>query len=321
MELEQELEKDFGIEFKVTGGVDGKGLPRYLTVGRKMYAARNEDVLFYVVKLPKTVESRVLHKELAAYESIFHAPVAFWFDNLTKSNRNAYVRHRIPFIMLPTQVYLPFLGMLFSRKFTGPKREEALPLTPSAQKILFYLIYKEMGWLTKQQIAKDLEMDPVYVTRGTKELVSRRYVSEVKTGRHVAVRRNLGSRELFNESRTALASPVSKVIYVKRTDAVTCLPKASDFYLSEIGMLNPPRIEAYACYKKSGMIGTFEIIEEPEWEEAEKICRVELWNYDPAQLEDDGAVDKLSLYCSLMDSKDVRVQGELEEMLEGMKWR
>ena len=45
-------------------------------------------------------------------------PVAFWFETLTKNNRNAYVKHHIPFIMVPTQIYLPFLGILFSKKMT-----------------------------------------------------------------------------------------------------------------------------------------------------------------------------------------------------------
>ena len=45
-------------------------------------------------------------------------PVAFWFETLTKNNRNAYVKHHIPFIMVPTQIYLPFLGTLFSKKMT-----------------------------------------------------------------------------------------------------------------------------------------------------------------------------------------------------------
>lgn len=320
MSLEKELEKDFGIELTISTEVDRNGLPRYLTSGRELYRAQNEEGVFYVVRLFDAVDSRVLHKELAIYEENFHAPVAFWFDEMTKSNRNAYVRHHIPFIMLPTQVYLPFLGTLLSRKFSGRERTKSLPLTPNAQKILFYLICREKGGISKRQISQDLQMDPVYVTRGTKELVSRRFVSEAKKGRYTMVTRDAGSRELFDQSRTALVDPVSKVIYVKKTNAVIALPKASDYALSEIGMLNPPNIKTYACHKKCDLIASFEIIEEPEWQEPENICRVELWHYDPLQLSVDGMVDELSLYCSLMDSKDARVLGELEEMLEGRKW-
>lgn len=58
-------------------------------------------------------------------------PVAFWFETLTKNNRNAYVKHHIPFIMVPTQIYLPFLGILFSKKMTKSNSSVNGPPTPS----------------------------------------------------------------------------------------------------------------------------------------------------------------------------------------------
>ena len=60
----------------------------------------------------------------------------------------------------------------------------------------------------------------------------------------------------------------------------------------------------------------FEIIDEPGWEKPSEICKVEMWNYDPVKLCENGIVDKLSLYASLKDTKDPRVQGELENVLE-----
>lgn len=47
---------------------------------------------------------------------------------------------------------------------------------------------------------------------------------------------------------------------------------------------------------------------------------LECWTYDPARLAKGGPVDRLSLYLSLQDSHDERVQKELKAMLEGMKW-
>ena len=221
MEIVKELEKCFGIRFIISEEDDKSGLPRYLVSGREIYKAQYEDFLFYIVRITEAVDSRVLSKELVSYEEKFAAPVAFWFDGLTKNNRNAYIKHHIPFILIPTQIYLPFLGMLFSRRFSGAERKESLRLTANAQKILFYLIYNEKREYTKLQLAQELGMDPVYITRGTKELVSRNILCERKTGRFTVIDRVLDSRELFDKVRSSLVSPLNRVLYVKKTEAVT----------------------------------------------------------------------------------------------------
>ena len=48
---------------------------------------------------------------------------------------------------------------------------------------------------------------------------------------------------------------------------------------------------------------------------------IEIWSYAPAVLARDGdAVDRLSLYLSLRDSPDERVQGQLSAMMEDVPW-
>ena len=321
MTIEKELENAFGLNFVLSENAEKNGLPRYLTTGRTIYTAQHEQFVFYIVKLQSAIDSRVLYKEKMLYEEKFGVPVAFWFETLTKNNRNAYVKHHIPFIMVPTQIYLPFLGILFSRKFTGAEGSGSLKLTPNAQMILFYLMYNKKADYTKKEFTVRLGLDPVYVTRGTKELVSRGFIEEKRKGRSVEVRRVLDSKELFDMASSALASPVSDVIYVRKTEDVVGFPKASDFALSEISMINPPEIGTYACFKKSVIVDNFEIVDEPGWEKSSEICKVELWNYDPLKLCENGIVDKLSLYCSFKDIKDPRVQGEIENVLEEIKWQ
>jgi hypothetical protein len=47
---------------------------------------------------------------------------------------------------------------------------------------------------------------------------------------------------------------------------------------------------------------------------------IEAWTYDPRLLAADGRVDALSLYLSLRDSPDERVQQQLESLLEAVSW-
>ena len=46
----------------------------------------------------------------------------------------------------------------------------------NAQKILFFLMYNKKEEYSKKELAIDLALDPVYVTRGSKELVARGFV-------------------------------------------------------------------------------------------------------------------------------------------------
>ena len=316
MMIEKELKRVFALSFEISEHKEKNGLPRYLTTGRNIYKAQYEQFGFYIIKLSSAIDSRVLYKEKLLYEEKIGVPVAFCFETLTRNNRNAYVKHHIPFMMIPTQIYLPFLGILFSKKFTGGEGSALLQLTANAQMILLYLLYNKQADYMKKELAVRLGLNPVYVTRGTKELVFRGFIAEKRKGRSVEVGLAIDSKELFNVVNSALSSPVSDVIYVKKTEDVIRFPKASDFALSEISMLNPPEIAVYACFKKSRILDKFEIVDEPGWEKPSEICKVELWNYDPVKLCENGIVDKLSLYASLKDTKDPRVQGELENVLE-----
>ena len=47
---------------------------------------------------------------------------------------------------------------------------------------------------------------------------------------------------------------------------------------------------------------------------------IELWKYAPAHFAQDGTVDRLSLYLSLKDSADERVQSALDVLLGEMEW-
>jgi len=48
--------------------------------------------------------------------------------------------------------------------------------------------------------------------------------------------------------------------------------------------------------------------------------RVEKWRYRPEILSDGPTVDRLSLYLSLREEHDERVQSVLKELLEGVRW-
>ena len=57
---------------------------------------------------------------------------------------------------------------------------------------------------------------------------------------------------------------------------------------------------------------------DPLWDDITNGIQLELWKYPPALFGRNGKVDPISLYCSLKDTPDERIENELETMLEEM---
>jgi hypothetical protein len=70
--------------------------------------------------------------------------------------------------------------------------------------------------------------------------------------------------------------------------------------------------------KARSLQGVRGVQELPTADEAE--LEVEVWSYKPGLLSEGAAVDRLSLYLSLRDDTDERVQSALDEMMRGVTW-
>jgi len=65
----------------------------------------------------------------------------------------------------------------------------------------------------------------------------------------------------------------------------------------------------------------------PTWHKRRQISRdepdaveIEVWSYKPTLFSEPVAVDRLSLYLSLKDTEDERVQAALDEMSRSLGW-
>ena len=56
------------------------------------------------------------------------------------------------------------------------------------------------------------------------------------------------------------------------------------------------------------------------WEPEEKVIQLELWKYDPALFAKYGIVDPVSLSMCFEENVDERIEGSVEDYLEGYKW-
>ena len=142
----------------------------------------------------------------------------------------------------------------------------------------------------------------------------------------ILIKFRLNRHELWNTvvHQNLFVNPVLKRVYVDE------LPKGENMLytnasaLPEYTDLNPGRQQYYAIEKKVfyGLQKRNALINQNDYEG--NYC-IEVWKYNPLKLVDElpndlSVVDPLSLYLSLKDSQDERIEMALEQIIEKYIW-
>ena len=249
-------------------------------------------------------------------------------EKVTIKPLDTKLRERVPMYLLGA--YDLFEGALFDKRLcfalvdkeadTTPaqysKRAQALSPMPetipaTAQLvILYHLEVAVLNGKTGKEIAAIIGASTANVTRGLRWLVEKG-LAELSGGKPKYLRFKFGGKALWNASLDSLRNPVLRIV---RTDmslqGLTCGQNA----LAEYGMLIEADHEMVAMGPKE-----YRAIKQdtnPLYGENE----IQVWIYDPQILATNMMVDKLSLYLSMRDSDDERIQKELKTMIEEILW-
>jgi len=317
--LANSMKNAFGLKCTVDP-VKLKGLPLYMTSGRKLYKVSLGEASFLLVELPESDSFGVvaLNKQMAVYYEKSGMDVAFGFESLSRIKRDALTSKGIPFISIPDQIYLPFLGVMLSNNFKRKLSVSGDKMMPATQCLFLYLLYKGgKGSVIKKQAADELGLTRTSITRASEQLKEMGLISEKKTGKETEMTTIDTGYALYELAKDHLINPVQKTVCVSGK-----APKesfiAGESALSKQSMLGKPKTGVFAMYKNSSSAQSLEEID-TQWNE-DPAVKIELWKYDPTLFAKNGMVDPISLAMSLSDNEDERVQGELQEMLEGYKW-
>jgi len=249
-------------------------------------------------------------------EILVGMPVVVVLDSLSYYERERLINQGVYFIISDKYAFLPSLivNVQAKKKVKNPTR-----LTPVAQYVLLYYLLSEK---TKEEYTiKDLEQNMPYnyvaLARAVANLEDCKLCStEIKDNTGIKyIQFGSYKRELWKKAQSYLSSPVKKVLYC---DAIP----EGDFSisgvnaLSQYSHLNSEQYETQAIWDKLfNPAGA-------QFNEVEGSCKIELWKYPTTMpfLSINNVVDKLSLYLSMKDEPDARIEKELEIMIEEMKW-
>ncbi len=300
-------------------------LPPYLRAAYRFFEGdlRGAAVLWLLAEdedlTPKTVR-----KHLDATVRMWSDPVVFVFRRLPSYDRQRLIQQGVDFVVPGTQLYLPDFGIDFRSRAGQARRLHDAVLRPSAQMLLLHLLESgEDGPWTAAGLAPLLGYSKMTMARAVGQLEDAGLIEVERTGRANEFRLAETRREVWAAAQDRLQSPVTR----RETLSVPWnrnAPLAGLSALARLTMLAEPAIPVRAA-------GPAEAKDlraaEPEpttcWQPATREAneqQIEVWSYDPRTLSGGPVVDRLSLYLSLRDDPDERVQQALEELLEGVAW-
>lgn len=298
------------------------GLPLYMTAGRTFFRVDLTGMPFLLIEIPEQDRFGVvaLEKQLVKYMNCCKMNVAYMLSGVTKVQRKALIERRIPFVVFPHQIFLPFLGILLSDCFMKQKKTQINMFTPASQCLFLYFLYNSsVCSILKKDAAEALGITRTSITRASNQLLEMGLLSEKAVGKEIRMSPTERGRAYYELGKPYLINPVSRVIMIEDNHRLSGYPASGETGLSQVSMLNAPGIPVVAIGNNDPVISGLKEADE-KWETDCALLQVEIWKYDPGLFSQGKIVDPVSMAVSLRENEDERVQGELKEYMEGLQW-
>lgn len=251
--------------------------------------------------------------------------VIFVLEDMKSFDRRRWVEQRLPFIVPGKYFYCPMHLVDFresARHRIHKANQDSNVLSASAQALLLAYLQHAPACANLSEWATYLHYTRMTVSRARKELEAHALCHVQSTGKSMAIEFPDDKQALWERALPLLQDPV-----VRRKEIVLLKPtglrllRAGISALADLTMLADDPIPTYAM-SSSAYNAAFEagnITESPGTGGADAL--IEHWRYAPAILAPEGhTVDRLSLYLSLRNNPDERVQGQLADMMKGIPW-
>jgi DNA-binding MarR family transcriptional regulator len=308
-----------------------ENLPIYITQSYKLQEAVlfNRNIVFAEQTQDHFTVSQIA-KHLQVIKKNLDKPVVLVLKNMQSYNRKRFIENRINFIVPEKQIFLPELLISLSENFKIEKDYKSKKLMPSSQFLLiFHLLNKNNNWKLEQksfkEIAERLDYTPMAISYAVDELKNYNLI-DVLGDREKHIRFSYKKRALWNYAleKDLFESPILKTIYTDDIPENIFMLKAGISALSQYTRLNPDRQQYYAVEKrefyKLQKNNVFNNSSDTEGRYA-----IEVWKYDPKILaaeskNNNTSVDPLSLYLSIKNNCDERIEMGLEQLIDEIIW-
>lgn len=251
-----------------------------------------------------------------------NAEIIYVRQQLDSFNRKRLVDQKVCFIIPGNQTYLPFGGIDFREHF---KKLQLRPetLSPSAQVVILHSLLKgQQDILRQNSLAEEYGYSVMTMSRAFSEIESLG-LAEITTqgrGRKRELIPKGTKREVWEKSLEFLRTPIVQRLYPDPSIAIPDGICAGLSALASYSTLAEPgnTVWAISCVQSKSLTRKYQA---DALAAKDLHCNeIEVWSYDPKLFAAAGVADRLSLFLSLRDEKDERVEAALKQMMREMPW-
>jgi len=333
--LKQYIETTLGaaVQFESLASEQKAKLPFYFNQTYHLFEASMFDHELIFAKLidTRSFTASQSANNLLKLHKLLKKPIVLVLDEITSYNRIRLIDKRVNFIVPGKQMFLPEMLVDLRESFAKPQSEQQKKtLTPSSQfLLLFHILNQESKWSfeekTLKEIAERLDYTPMAITKAVNNLKHLDLITTIgDKEKHIQFKQN--KIELWSqlEEQNLWKTPVLKRIYIDELPPNTSTQLSNTSALPAYSNVNPSRQEFRAMDKSNFYsLKKCNAIAETNVNEG-RYC-LEIWKYNPALLAklvqgDNSVVDPLSLYLSLKDETDERIEIALEQIKTKFLW-
>ncbi len=291
-------------------------LPLFLKGAYRFSIMQVLSVQFLAVAPVEKINLATMRKHRKRLMELTGMECVFQMDSTSAYTKNKMLEDGIPFVLTDKEIYLPFLGIVLGSSEKEPHRPERISFM--TQKLLLTALYKEVHQATVTEMAKELEVSKMSVTRCLDELEA--YGLGLVENNRTAGRYfkwNKSKKELWSLIQPLLRNPVEKQLYLD------CLPPwplpiSGMSAVSYFSMLADNGYPTYAISKKAVKDLHPEKLPQVPHDEIPAAV-IQVMGYDLLHSDDKCLViDPLSAVLSLTPEEmaDPRIEGAAEEIKE-----
>ncbi len=322
-EFEQYLKDILDLHVAATPWPKSAKLPFFLKDQYGFYETRLLEIpcLVMLDKGKKEPPPAAVRKHMDQLRNHWDGDIIYVRNQVTAYNRKRLIGHKVPFVVPRNQMYLPMLGIDLREHFRS-LLTETTTLRPSTQVLIIHMILRKdsQDLLTPAEVAQELGYTPMTMTRAFDELEAADLADIFQKGRQRCLRVPESKKELWEKTQPLLRSPVKKKVHVKLPPNDLPGPRAGLTGLAHYSSLAKPDHPVCALAKDNWkVLQKFPDIEEVPHRDPGTV-EIEIWGYPPELFAENRVVDPFSLFLSLKDNPDERVDAALDKMMRSVQW-
>lgn len=321
-QLEHYLHENLSVTVALMPWADSSRLPFFLQDRYCFFEASllGSAYLFMVDKAEAEESPAAIRKHLDQVKAKWHEAVVYVRERVTAYNRKRLIEQKVPFVVPGNQMYLPMLGIDLREHFRK-LRPDKRRFSPSTQAVLICALLRDTECLGPTELAGKLGYSIMTTSRALDDLEAAELAESSSVGRGRRLLLKGPKPEVWKKAQEFLRTPVASHHPIRMAHRQELPgPLAGLSALAHYSMLAEPQGVVIALGREGWRaLVQQKAITEASMEEPDGLI-VEVWSYAPSLFASAKVVDRLSLYLSLRETKDERVETALNQMMENIQW-